>query len=110
MFSKMEKNEKPLHCSDIKREVLYIKDSDKWEKDENKETMHKVIIKVASKNQRLIPKFKEAHPDCIKSVSRFSDQYNKIIVESMGGPGDNDFEKEEKIIKKVTKEVVVEKE
>ena len=72
--------------------------------------MHKVIRKVASKNQRLIPKFKEAHPDCNKYHSKFSDQYNKIIVESMGGSGDNDYEKEEKIIKNVSKEVIVEKE
>jgi hypothetical protein len=72
--------------------------------------MHKVIRKVASKNQRLIPKFKEAHPDCNRSVSKFSDQYNKIIVESMGGPGDNDFEKEEKIIKNISKEVNLQKE
>ena len=71
--------------------------------------MHKVIKKVADKNARLLPKFKEAHPDCSKSASRFSDQYNKIIVESMGGPGDNDFEKEEKIIKRITKEIIVEK-
>lgn len=55
------------------------------------------------KNQRLIPQFKEAHPDCLKSASKFSDQYNTIIVESMGGSGDNDIEKENKIIKNITK-------
>ena len=109
-LKELDVTQRPVHCTDKKRDTLYIKDADKWEKDENKETMHKVIRKVASKNQRLIPKFKEAHPDCIKSISKFSDQYNKIIVESMGGSGDNDFEKEEKIIKKVSKEVIVEKE
>ena len=72
--------------------------------------MHKVIKKVASKNQRLIPKFKEEHPDCGKYHSKFSDQYNKIIVESMGGSGDNDFEKEEKIIKNISKEITIDKE
>jgi hypothetical protein len=46
---------------------------------------------------------------CSKSTSKYSDQYNKIIVESMGGHGDNDFDKEEKIIKKVSKGVIVEK-
>ena len=106
----LDVTQRPVHCTDKKRETLYIKDSDKWEKDENKETMHKVIRKVASKNQRLIPKFKEAHPDCNKYHSKFSDQYNKIIVESMGGPGDNDFEKEEKIIKNISKQVFIEKE
>jgi hypothetical protein len=109
-LKELDVTQRPVHCTDKKRETLYIKDSDKWEKDENKETMHKVIRKVASKNQRLIPKFKEAHPDCNKYHSKFSDQYNKIIVESMGGSGDNDYEKEEKIIKNVSKEVIVEKE
>jgi hypothetical protein len=45
----------------------------------------------------------------MKSTSKYSDQFNKIIIESMGGSGENDFEKEEKIIKKIAKEVIVEK-
>ena len=102
--------QRPVHCMDKKRETMYIKDEDKWEKDEEQKKMHKVVRKVADKNARMLPKFKEAHPDCIKSTSRFSDQYNKIIIEAMGGRGDNDFEKEEKIIKRVSKEVIVDKE
>jgi hypothetical protein len=103
--------QRPIHCTDKKREVLYIKDEDKWEKeDDQKNKLRKAIKRVAGKNQRLIPKFKEAHPDCIKAASRFSDQYNKMIIESMGGSGDNDLEKEDKIIKKITKEVVIDKE
>ena len=50
------------------------------------------------------------HPDYNKYHSKFSDQYNKIIVESMGGSGDNDFEKEEKIIKNISKQVFIDKE
>ena len=71
--------------------------------------MHKLVRKVADKNARMLPRFKEAHPDCLKSSSRYSDQYNKIIMEAMGGRGDDDFEKEEKIIKRVSKEVIVDK-
>jgi hypothetical protein len=108
-LKELDITQRPVHCTDKKRDTLYIKDENKWEKDEEKKKMHKVIKKVADKNARLLPKFKEAHPDCNKSASRFSDQYNKIIVESMGGPGDNDFEKEEKIIKRITKEIIVEK-
>ncbi len=89
---------------------MYIKDEDKWEKDEEKLKLHKVVRKVACKNQNLIHKFKEIHPDCGKYHSKFSDQYNKIIVESMGGSGDNDYEKEEKIIKNISKQVFIEKE
>jgi hypothetical protein len=106
----LDVTQRPVHCTDKKRETMYIKDEDKWEKDEEQKKMHKLVRKVADKNARMVPKFKEAHPDCGKSASRYSDQYNKIIMEAMGGRGDNDFEKEEKIIKRVSKEVTVEKE
>jgi hypothetical protein len=106
----LDVTQRPIHCTDKKRETLYIKDEDKWEKeDEEKKKLRKVIKKVASKNQRLIPQFKEAHPDCVKAASKFSDQYNKIIVESMGGSGDNDLEKEDKIIKKITTVTTIDK-
>jgi len=102
--------QRPIHCADKKREVIYIKDENKWEKeDDQKNKLKKVIHRVACKNQRLIPKFKEEHPDCLKSSSKFSDQYNKIIVESMGGSGDNDKEKEIKIIKNISKQVLIDK-
>jgi hypothetical protein len=100
---------RPVHCTDKKRETIYIKDADKWEKDEENKKMHKMVKRVADKNARLLPKFKEKYPDYKKSTSKISDQYNKILIESMGGAGDNDFEKEVKIIKRVSKEVIVEK-
>jgi len=106
----LDVTQRPVHCTDKKRETMYIKDENKWEKDEEQKKMHKMVRKVADKNARMLPKFKEAHPDCIKSASLYSDQYNQIIMEAMGGKGDNDFEKEEKIIKKVSKEIMVEKE
>jgi len=101
---------RPVHCTDKKRETMYIKDEDKWEKeDEKKDKLHKMVRKVANKNIDLISEFKELHPDWKKYSSRVSDQFNSIVIESMGGPGDNDFEKEEKIIKKVAKEVFINK-
>jgi hypothetical protein len=106
----LDVNKRPVHCTDKKRETMYIKDDNKWEKDDEGLKLHKVVRKVACKNQNLIPKFKEKHPDCGKYNSKFSDQYNKIVVESMGGPGDNDFEKEEKIIKNISKEITIDKE
>jgi len=109
-LKELDINKRPVHCTDKKRETMYIKDDDKWEKDEEKLKLHKVVRKVAFKNQNLIPKFKEIHPDYNKYHSNISDQYNKIIVESMGGPGDNDYEKEEKIIKNISKQVFIEKE
>ena len=109
-LKELDVTQRPVHCTDKKRETMYVKDENKWEKDEERLKLHKVIRKVTCKNQNLIPKFKEIHPDYNKYHSKFSDQYNKIIVESMGGPGDNDFEKEEKIIKNISKQVFIEKE
>ena len=108
-LKELDVTQRPVHCTDQKRETMYIKDDDKWEKDEERLKLHKVVRKVTCKNQNLIPKFKEEHPDYNKYHSKISDQYNKIIVESMGGSGDNDFEKEEKIIQNISKQVFIDK-
>jgi hypothetical protein len=100
----LDVTQRPVHCTDKKREVLYVKDENKWEKeDEDKNKIRKVIKRVMIKNQRLLPEYKEKYPDYNKASSKISDQYNTIIIESMGGRGDNDFEKENKIIKNITK-------
>jgi hypothetical protein len=109
-LKKLDVTQRPVHCTDKKRETMYVKDEDTWEKDEENKKMHRVVKKVTDKNARLILKYKEVHPDCMTYHSRYSDQYNKIIVESMGGSGDNMFEKEEKIIQRVSKNVTVDKE
>ncbi len=109
-LKELDVTQRPVHCTDKKRETLYVKDENKWEKDDEKKKLRKAIKRVASKNQRLLLKFKEVHPDCGTSSSKYSDQYNTIIVESMGGSGDNDIEKEEKIIRNISKQIVIEKE
>ena len=99
----LDVTQRPIHCTDNKREVLYIKDENKWEKEaEEKDKIRKAIKRVAHKNIMMLPKFKEGHPDCLKSESKYSDQYNKLVIESFGGSGDNDAEKEDKIIKKIS--------
>jgi hypothetical protein len=101
---------RPVHCTDNKREVMYIKDDNKWEKeDEQKNKIRKAIKKIATKNLCLLPKFKEAHPDCNRSSSKYSDQYNKIVIEACGGSGNNDLEKEDKIIRNIAKNVTIDK-
>ena len=108
-LKELDIEKRPVHCTDKKRETMYVKDENKWEKDEKNNKISKAIKRVVSKNQRLIPKFKEAHPDCNTYHSKYNDQYNKLIVESCGGSGDNDLEKEEKIIKNISKNVLVDK-
>ena len=98
--------ERPVHCTDKKRETIYIKDENKWEKDENDKKMRKLIKNVAYKNQKLFPQFKEKYPDYNESYSKYSDQYSKIVIESLA---DGDTEKENKILKNISKVITIDK-
>jgi hypothetical protein len=106
----LDETKRPVHCTDSKREVLYVKDQDKWEKEnEDKSKMRKVIKHVTHKNTKLFKEFKIKYPGCEKSESKYSTKYDKLIVEAFGGKGDNDLEKEDKIIRNIAKTVTIDK-
>ena len=106
----LDETKRPVHCADSKREVIYIKDENKWEKEnEDKAKMRKMIKYVTHKNTKLFKEFKEKYPGCEKSDSKYSDQYDKLIVEAFGGKGNNDVEKEDKIIRNIAKNVTIDK-
>ena len=106
----LDETKRPVHCTDSKREVLYVKDQDKWEKEnEDKSKMRKVIKHVTHKNTKLFKEFKVKYPGCEKSESKYSTKYDKLIVEAFGGKGDNDLEKEDKIIRNIAKTVTIDK-
>jgi hypothetical protein len=106
----LDETRRPVHCTDTKREVLYVKDEDKWQKEhENKPKIRKMIKHVTHKNTKLFKDFKEKYPGCEKSESKYSNTYDKLIVEAFGGKGDNYEEKEDKIIKNILKEIKIEK-
>ena len=98
---------RPVHCSDAKRETLYVKEENKWEK-ETQETkqMLTAVRGVNKKNYQMLNKWKETHPKCTDSKSTQCDDYMKIMSKVMDG----DIENINKVIKKVVKEVVIEKE
>jgi len=101
---------RPLHCTDAKREILYIKDKDKWEKEnENKDKMKLALKYIVHKNAKMFSVFKAKYPDCIKSYSNKCDQYNKLVVEVLGGKGDNETQNNEKIIRRIAREVTIDK-
>jgi hypothetical protein len=106
----LDENMRPVHCSDPKRDSLYVKDKNVWEKegpDNNK--IKKAIKYISHKNICALPEWKAKYPDCIYSDSLKSDQYNHIVIEAMGGSGDNDAEKADKIVKKIAKVVTIDK-
>ena len=105
-LNKLDVTQRPIHCTDKKRETMYIKDAGKWEKDENTNLIRKAIRKVTHNNQRLLPKFKEKYPDYHNYYSSHSDKVTKVVVETMVN---NVPEKEEKIIRNIAKSVVLDK-
>jgi hypothetical protein len=109
-LQEMDINLRPVHCSDLKREVAYVRENGKWEKDtpDNK-LIKKAIKRVAHRNIRQIPEWKKLYPDCGLSDSKKSDQYNELTVEAMGGRGDNDDAKANKIVRKIIQNVVIDK-
>jgi len=107
----LDETERPVHCTDKKRETIYIKDENEWAKeDDNKTKLRKAIKNIANKNIKLLPQFREQYPDYGNSKHVISDTYDKIVIEAMGGSGENTLEKEDKIIKNITKVAVINKE
>jgi len=101
---------RPLHCTDVLREIMYIKDENKWEKEtDNKDRIKKALKYIMHKNAKMLNVFKEKYPDCIKSYSKRSDQYNKLVVEVLGGKGDNEPQHNEKIIRRIAREVTIDR-
>jgi len=106
----LEVEKRPVHCTDQKREVMYVKENNIWEKeDEANKKLRKAIRTIAHKNICLFKAFREKYPDCDEYDSKKNSQYNTIVYEAMGGKGDNDYEKDTKIIKKIAKVVGIEK-
>ena len=98
---------RPLHCTDSKREVLYVKDENKWEKEnEEKEKMRKVINHISNKNIKQIPIWVEENPNCKDSDSTKNTEYLHIVGQSMGCTEDKNYQK---IIHNISKEVMVDK-
>jgi len=102
---------RPIHCSDAKRDTLYIKDKDSWEKDnENKEKMKIVIDHIAHENIKQLPGWVNENPDANDYESKKHIEYIKILGESMGGNDEDVIQRNyQKIIKNVAKEVLIEK-
>jgi len=106
-LKELDVSKRPIHCSDIKREVLYIKDQNTWEKEnEENKKIKKAIHHISSKNIQQIQKWTEKHPHCKESDSKQNDVYMKILCESMGSAEPSNLGK---VIRNIAKEVVIDK-
>jgi hypothetical protein len=110
-LNNMEQCFRPIHCSDYKREVLYIKESDEWVKETtDKPILTKAIKVIANENIKKIKDWKEMNPDCTDSDSKKNNLYLKIVSNSMNGLTKEESDKNiNKIISNVAKETVIQK-
>jgi hypothetical protein len=103
-LNSLDETVRPIHCTDQKRETFYVKDENKWEKEEeDKNKLKKMIKSISYKNENLMKVYKETYPDYNDSDSHRSDQYSKIMIEAM----DCKDESREKIIKNISKATTI---
>jgi len=104
-------SKRPLHCSDVKREILYVKDKDEWCKEnDDKDKLRQVIKHIAHKNILMIPEWKKENPDYKLDDGVINDRYLNIVMQSMGGSDkQEDLSFENKIISKIAKNVAIDK-
>jgi hypothetical protein len=102
-------HKRPIHCTDAKREIMHIKDNDKWEKEcAGNLRLKKAIKYISKKNSNLLVEWSDAHPGSKHINHNANDDYMQLIIQAMGGVGDIETN-ENKIIKKIAREVLINK-
>lgn len=106
----MDVRMRPIHCSDLKREILYIKEDNVWEKDnENRDKLKSALRRIEKKNIMLIPVWIKAHPNCVISSNRENTPYLKMVMNSTGGENPAETADMAKIITNIARAVVINK-
>jgi hypothetical protein len=102
---------RPVHCTDIKRETVYIKDQDNWEKENNEKTkLRNVLKKIARKNLKMLPEWQEQNPDFRYLDTPENNEFIQISLNSLGPETKEEQDRQEdKIIRNVLKEIIVDK-
>ena len=107
-IKELDVSKRPIHCSDLKREIIYIKDADIWEREDGNNTkFRKVIGKVMRKNIGMLSGWRDKYPECMDIESEYNDIYVRLTKEAMG-PNDT-IDSENKIMKKIVKHIVIDK-
>ena len=108
-LSTMDIYKRPIHCSDARREILYIKDEDRWEKEQiNNPKLRYAIKTVSFKNMRMANVWSDTYPESKASESHLNDVYMKLVLQSTGGRAEIG-DSENKIIKRIAKEIFIDK-
>jgi hypothetical protein len=108
-LNSMDVYKRPMHCSDGKREIIYIKDEDRWEREKpSNPKLRKAVRNVSFKNMKLTNLWSDTYPDSKSSESNLNDVYMRLVLQSTGGSGEISAS-EDKIIKRIAKGIVIDK-
>ena len=106
-LQKTDLYKRPVHCSDVKRETLYVKDNNQWQRDgPDHAKMTNAVLAVEQKNVALVSEWAKANPRCMNSNTRENDTYFKLSKAATDGEKDGNIDK---VIRKVAKSVAIEK-
>jgi hypothetical protein len=110
-LNEMDVYKRPIHCSDAKREIMHVKDNDVWTKDNaNNDKIRLALKYITKKNIDLIRPWAIANPGALNSDHRLNDKYQLMVIEAMGGNKNKTMkEGEDKIIKKISRMVLINK-
>lgn len=98
---------RPIHCTDVKRDTMYIKDDEKWEKDNNNIKIKETIVKIANKERNAIGDWVELNPDWFDTEAKQMEYLT--LINKICEPIENDVKNEKKIIKMIGREIVLNK-
>jgi hypothetical protein len=100
---------RPIHCSDAKREIMFVKDDNIWAKENSTyDKLRKAIKSVTYKNSALLGPWSEKYPNCLNNQHHLNDVYVQMLGQAMGGK-ESFLDSENKIMKKIAKAVLIEK-
>ena len=110
-LNSLDITKRPIHCSDVKREIIHIKDDNKWERDNaNLDRLRKIIKQITHKNILKVDDWKKANPGCTEYNSRKNDQYLKLTMEAIGPVDEDDVKRDfGKIIRRVAENTFIDK-
>ena len=110
-LNKLDITKRPIHCSDVKREIIHIKDDNKWERDNaNLDRLRKIIKQLTIKNILRVDDWKKANAGCTEYNNRKNGQYLKIHIQALGPVDDVEVKRDfGKIIRRVAETTAIDK-
>ena len=110
-LKRLEVERRPVHCTDVKRETVYVKDNDTWEKEnQEKKKLKWAINSIAQLNLNQVQQWQQEYPECRENNTTANTKFTEMAMIALGGFGDEEETKfRDKIMKNVMREIILDK-